>query len=61
MFHNVQQCIQIAAEPQKICRGTWFKGSSNDSNWVPISEEEAGSIEASHQALWRSMVLYVNS
>lgn len=43
------------AEPLRICRGTWFKGSSNDTNWSPISEDEASSIENSHQALWMSM------
>lgn len=48
--------IFLAAEPLKICRGTWFKGAASETNWTPIDEDEAVSIENSHQALWRSMV-----
>ena len=52
MHHNFS-----IADPLKICRGTWFKGSASEKHWIPIDEEEALSIEKSHQTLWRSMVL----
>jgi hypothetical protein len=47
----------LTADPLQICRGTWFKGSTSENHWIPLGEEEAMSIEKSHQTLWRSMVL----